>query len=132
VLLGQRLELAGDLGVPAEREIGLDPLLERRDVQLHQTSDLRLRERLVREVGERRPTPQRQCLAQHPRSRLGIGIARLCDELLEAPEIDLRRFDVEHVARYARPEPAGSELLAEPGDVDLDALGDRRRRRLAP
>jgi hypothetical protein len=29
MLLGQRLELADELGVAAEREVGVDPLLER-------------------------------------------------------------------------------------------------------
>ena len=36
----ERLELADELGVTAEREIGLDPLLERGEPQLLQPGDL--------------------------------------------------------------------------------------------
>ena len=60
----ERLELADQLGVAAAGQIGVDPLLERRQPQLLETGDLGLRERLVGEVGERRPAPKRERLAQ--------------------------------------------------------------------
>jgi hypothetical protein len=128
----ERLELPGDLRVPARGEVGVDALLERREPQLLQPGDLRLRERLVGQVGERRPAPQAERLAQHPRGRAGIGAAGLGDQRLEARRVELRRVEAEHVARRAGDEPAVAELAAQARDVHLDALGDRRRRRLAP
>src|SRR5436309_7892064 len=56
----ERLQLRNDLGRPPEREIGLDPVLERRDVELVEPGDLVLREALVREIRQRRPSPERE------------------------------------------------------------------------
>jgi hypothetical protein len=64
VLGGECLELADELGVLARREIRVDPLLERAEAQLLELRRMRLRERLVGEVGQRRPAPQREGLAQ--------------------------------------------------------------------
>ena len=52
------LQLADDVRMPAEGEIRLDPALERGQAQLLEARDRRLRERLVGEVGERRPAPE--------------------------------------------------------------------------
>ena len=60
----ERLELRHQLGVAAEREVGLDTQLERAEPQLLQPRDLGLSELLVGQVGQRRPAPQRECLAQ--------------------------------------------------------------------
>jgi hypothetical protein len=49
--------------VAAEREVGLDPLLERGEAEFLEPSDLGLRERLVGEVRERVAAPQVQCCA---------------------------------------------------------------------
>ena len=59
-----RLELADQLGAAAQREIGLDPVLERRQPLLLEPRDLRLRERLVGHVGQRRAAPDRERLPQ--------------------------------------------------------------------
>ena len=48
----------------AQREVRLDPLLEGRKPDLVEPLDRALRERLVREVGERWAAPERQCLAE--------------------------------------------------------------------
>ena len=57
VLGGERLQLGDQIGVATERQIGLDPLLQHREAKLLQPRDRRLRERLVAEVGKRRPAP---------------------------------------------------------------------------
>ena len=62
---------ADELGVAAEREVGVDTLLERAEPQLLEPRDLGLGERLVGEVGERRPAPQRERLAELLRAALG-------------------------------------------------------------
>src|SRR5207247_781371 len=58
VLGDQGLELADRLVVPPERDVGVDPLLERSEAKILQPADLRLGERLVSEIGQRRPPPE--------------------------------------------------------------------------
>ena len=65
----ERLELRDELGVAAERKIGLDPLLERDRAELLEPRDLGLGERLVEEVGERRAAPERERLAERTLGR---------------------------------------------------------------
>jgi len=50
MLADEPLELGHELGVAAEGEVGLDPLLERGQAQLVETRDLGLCERLERDV----------------------------------------------------------------------------------
>ena len=56
----ERLELADELVVAPEREVRVDPELDRRQPDLLEPGDRRLGEALVGEVGERRAAPQRQ------------------------------------------------------------------------
>src|SRR5262249_56767325 len=65
----QRLELAYEIVVPTEHEVGFDSLLYRNESPLLQTGDLCPRERLEGDVGERRAPPQRKRLAQEPGGR---------------------------------------------------------------
>ena len=60
MLLDQRLQLTDELGVAAPSDVTLDPFLETRETELVQAGDLGLGEALVCELGEGRPTPQRQ------------------------------------------------------------------------
>ena len=64
VLAGELLELADELGVTPGGEVGLDAHLHGREVLLFQARDLSRRERRRGELGERRPAPQLQRLAQ--------------------------------------------------------------------
>ena len=79
--------------VPAERELGLDPLLERPS----RSSSSRAPSTCAnarRQLRERRPTPERERLFQQARRAGGVGVVRLPlgDQPLEAPEVDrLRR-----------------------------------------
>ena len=87
------LELGHDVGVAAERQVGVDALLQRRGVALLEPGDLGLRERLVRDVGQSRPAPQRERLAQ-PRGGVGGSLARerlaaLVHEPLETLHVEL-------------------------------------------
>ncbi len=68
----ERLQLADELSVAAEREVGLDALFERRQLQLVQARDLALCERLVGEVGQGRAPPE----GERPAQLLG-GLLRL-------------------------------------------------------
>ena len=62
--LDKRFQLADQLRVAAQRELGLDALLDGGQVKLLKPGDLALRKRLVRELGERRAAPQPERLAQ--------------------------------------------------------------------
>jgi hypothetical protein len=64
VTLDERFELADQLCVGAECEVGLEAFLERCEAQLLETGDLALGERLVGEVGERRAAPEGERLVQ--------------------------------------------------------------------
>ena len=58
VLGDEPLELADDVAVATELEIGVDPLRERGEAELVQPPDLRLREVLERELARARSPPQ--------------------------------------------------------------------------
>ena len=136
----EHLELAHHLGVAPQRQIGLDPLLERGEAKFVEPRDLGLRERLVREVGERRTTPERQADAQRLgglcRSVVGQRPPSVIEGALEAVQVELARGDLHHVPVPAREQRslriAVAERLAELRHVDLDGLGGGRRRRPTP
>ena len=107
LLPGQRLELAHELGMAAEREVGVDPRLQAGQAELLQAGDLGLGEGLVAEVRKGRATPERQRPAQRVR-RFAARPAleqppRLVEELLEQVAVALARE-----RRAAGTRPAGS------------------------
>ena len=73
----EHLDLTDELCEAAEREVGLDPPLERLQAELFESEDLRLRERFVREVGKRRPAPEIESFAKPSRGQLGRLLSRL-------------------------------------------------------
>ena len=126
-LLGRdRLDLPDDLPVPAARQVAVHGQLDRPQAQLLQAADLAARERLVRDVGQRRAAPQHQRLARHPAG----------DQLLEAMSVQATVAQAQLVAAPAREDlPAVSALrqrLAQLGDVELDHLVGSGRWLLAP
>ena len=64
VLRDEALELADQLGVTAQLEFGVDQLLAGSRAKLFEPSHLDVYEGLEREVGQRRPAPEAECLAQ--------------------------------------------------------------------
>ena len=122
----ERLELAEDLAMAARRQVAVDRALGRGQVQLLEAADLARRERLLRDVGERRPAPQRERLA-----RQVVG-----DERREAQRVDVAVAEAQLVPAPAgddlRAVAAGRQRLAKLRDVELDHLGRRGRRILAP
>ena len=96
MLAHQRLELADQRRVPAEREIRVDPVLERRQALLLEPGSLGLRERLVREVRQRRSAPQRQRLPQPLARPPGVPLPKR-----RAPRIH-QRLETVHVQLPAR------------------------------
>jgi hypothetical protein len=102
----QALELADERRVAAEREVRVDPQLERGEAKLFEPRDLALRERLVCEVGERRSLPELERLAE----RVG---PTLLDETLESLEVELARLDANGVTGCASDDAVVAERLAE-------------------
>ncbi len=95
MLADERLKLGDDLALPTEREVGVDPLLDRRESQLLERGDLALRKRLLRELGESGTTPQGQRLLE-PRGPLGrAGRSNLLERPPEPVRVHARRLDRE-------------------------------------
>ena len=63
VLENERLDLSDELGMAAEREVGLEPALERLQAELFEAGNLGLSERLLGEIGKRRPAPEVESFA---------------------------------------------------------------------
>ena len=83
-------------------KVRIDTGLDCRQSQLVETSYLRLSEGFVGEVGQRRPSPQRERLAEGTRGMLCVPATRLTlaflDETAEAMCVDRVVRDVEAVA----------------------------------
>ena len=102
----QLFELADDLAMATERERRFDPLLLRLHASLVESRDLRLRERVVREVGQRGAAPQREGLVSRLCGRVRVaGGQRLAGAVQQAAEphrVDPAGLDPQHVAATAR------------------------------
>ena len=133
--LDERLELGDELGVTAQRQVGVDALLDDDGSQLLEARDLRLRERLVDEVRERRSAPERERLAQRDLGRgCFAGLERgppLLRQAREAVHVHVLWIELEDVAGRAGGDD-GAERLTELRDVDLDGVRGRLRRIARP
>ena len=138
MLANERVELAGDLGVPAAGEVGVDPLAQAVEPEIVEPRDLGLREALVGDVRERRPAPQVDCPPQRVRR-----VPRLAARELLAPErktllelLGVERADAQRVAAalvdhqalaQGAPQPRREQLhrvAGVPGPVSLPQLVD--------
>jgi hypothetical protein len=136
MLLHERLQLRYELCTSPEGKLRLDPLFDRHPPTLLETHRLCPRERLVQQIGERGPTPQRQRRVQcrcgirdsSPRRRL----TPLLEQTLESIEVQLLRFDPQQIARGTPREPAPSERLPKSRDVVVKRVSSARRRMLSP
>ena len=99
VLGGEALQLGGDDGVAAEREVVLEPLLERVQAGAHQPVGLDRAGPEQRRVAQRRAAEQRERLAQQLGGFLVGLAARLLDQRLEALDVELPGLERDPVAR---------------------------------
>lgn len=101
---GQQIRQPGDEPVvPTKGELGFDPLLGGGQAGFGQADRLPLGELDAGQLGQGRPPPQRQGLAQHL-VRLGRSAGRqggptTGDQRFEAVDVDVRRRHVQQVAR---------------------------------
>ena len=139
----ERLELADEHGVPAELQIGVDARLVRRQSQLLQAPDLRLRPILVGDVDQRPAAPQRERGGQHLRRLCRVAMAQRAAAVLDARfeqlGIELARLYVEHVSAGQRAQrrrlvDAGArrQHLAQARDRHPQALASTVRGQIAP
>ena len=102
MLCRQLLQLGDELAVASEHQVGLDPILDRREPELVETVGLAPRPLLVGEVGEGAAPPQRECLAETCarllRSQLPERLSAFRGELLEARDVEVSGVQIEHVA----------------------------------
>src|SRR5215471_1745534 len=126
----QRTELADDVRVTAERDIRRYPVLDSACPQLLQARDLRLREVLVADLGQRLTAPQRERLAEvRRRPARFVGRERataVAGEALETAHVDVLRRGPQEVGTRPGEQhlaPGGRlQRLPEPGDVYLQGV----------
>ena len=132
----ERFELRGQLGVLAERELGLDPVLERGQAQLLEPHDFGFGKRLERQIRQRPAPPERECGGEPLSGIRCVAVGErgtpLVDQALEAHEVDALEFALKLVSGRARDDHSLTERLAEVRDVDLERVCGARRRGLAP
>lgn len=112
MLVHEHFQLANEVGVPADGEIGVDPVLKTGQAELLQTGDLSLGEALVGKLAEGRAPPEGERLPQ-----LAV--------FLEAPkalEIELLPGHAQLVAGCLRLQALLAQQLAQLRDIDLKRL----------
>ena len=132
--MDERLELRNELCVAAEREVCIDAQLQRREARSFETLGFRLRENVVRQLGEGLPAPESQRLAEQPARTRGVFRAfRLAHQALEAEQVELAGVDPNEVARVLGDDRrAVPEHLPQLGDVELERIRRSRWRVIRP
>ena len=102
----QRLQLAGDGLVPAERQLGVHPRLGRQQPQFLQAARLGPGERFVADLAVGRSAPELLGLGEQPHAlvRMPAGqlCAALCHQAFEPEDVRRLRRDVQEIARRPR------------------------------
>jgi hypothetical protein len=130
VFLDELLQLTDELARGAQLEVGVHPLLERRESRLLQAADLVAGERLEGEVLERRPPPERQRGAELLGALTRLGPACLGREPLEARQVELLRIDAQQISGGLGDDQLRTDRLSQPRDVVLQrGAGGLRWRR---
>ena len=132
----QCLELPDQLVVTPEREISVEPELDRYQPDLLEPGDRRLGEALIGEIRQRWTSPEREGVAE-PLRRVGRQAASeqapsLVHEALEAVEIERIRLDPDDVAGRSGRQHVPRKRLAQSRDVDPQRGGGVLGRVVAP
>ena len=103
ITVDELTQLCDESLVAAEREIGVDPILQRLESELFEAVDVGSRERLVCEVVERTAAPERERSAKPLHRRVRIAVRQqaptLSREPLEALGVELIGADLQDVSR---------------------------------
>ena len=134
VLGDERFQRRRQAVVPAAGELGLIRELDGREAELLEALRLGRRRRISRQVGQRRPAPERQGRAQAARGHLRVSGCECPPPTFhfpfEACEVELGVVERDAVARSRGLDSRRPQRPAQLVDVDLKGL-DRRRRRVA-
>src|SRR3954471_21110615 len=113
----ERLELAYKRGVGSAGQVCVDAVLEQRQPQLFEPAYLPLRERIEGELGERRPTPDRQRLPQLLGGPSGVvtgqSLTTLMGQAVASVEVELAGVPRGAGSRWAE-SPVWRTLLRGP------------------
>ena len=130
------LELGHEAGVPPERQVGLDPLLDGGEPGILEPRTRVSGERLGAELCERRPAPELECFGEALRRGLRVAgteqLAPLSNQALEPIEVELALLNPDGVARWLGDQTIGAERLPQLRDIALERLRRRFRRLIAP
>jgi hypothetical protein len=129
------LELPDERPVSAKPKVGVDPPFERGQPKLFEPRDRWLRERLVGEIGEHRPPPERERRAQPLGRRFRVALielsGRLFDHAFELQCVELLPLDPKEIPRRTCFEDrlrVRPKQLAQLGDVVAHLSGRSSRR----
>jgi hypothetical protein len=122
MLRHQCLELADELAVDACSEVALDPLLEGREPELFEPTDLVLGPGLVGEVRKRVAPPELERFAQ----------LALAAKTFEGRDVQIALIDTDEVARPLPEQTICPENPPQPRNEDVEVVGRSRRRLVAP
>ena len=117
--------------MPAELEVGVDPLLQRGQTLLFQAGARDPRERHI-ELCDRDSAPEGERFAEHLGGLCGGGTPGACHRLLELPEVELAVTRPHQVAGPLGDDHVRAEHLAQLRDVHLHGRRGRLRRPASP
>jgi hypothetical protein len=138
VLGDQRLELSDHLGMAAQRQPCVDPQLQGSHSHVGEAGDLALGERLVGEIGERLAAPEPEAFVERggglPRTVRRQLVPGLREEPFEPVRVEPVGVELQAVPVLPGDDQvaAAGQRLAQPRHMDLDGLGRRGGRVLAP
>jgi hypothetical protein len=117
MLANEGLEFGHNFGVTAEREVGLETLLECNESKSLEPPDLVPRELVVAELHQRRAPPEAERLTQDlsgfGRLALGEEAAAARDQALENHRVENARLESKQVPGRVCLDPSLSEQLAQ-------------------
>ena len=128
----QKLELADELSVATELELGLEKVDLRGQVQLGEPADLVPGGALEDDIRERRAAPEPERAPAKLDGTVGRRGASLRDQALELEQVERVGLDSQPVAGRLRDERVGADVLAQRMDVALHELRRRRGWPLTP
>ena len=128
----ERLELWYQRLVGAAREVGLDPALDRVQVELFEAGCLDHAERSGADVFERGAAPETERFREGLRRHQRLLALRALDEFLEALEIEFVRLNAQCIAVSAPLDPLRAQHFAQPVDRHLQRIRGRRWWSVAP
>ena len=136
VLVNEPLELGRELGAVTERELRLEPRLERAQPELLESLRVRLERFAVEQVAPGRPAPQRERDRQLAQCCVIVIVlsrrAGVRDESLEFVDVELAGLDAQQIAARLASQTVLAEELPQPVEVCVERLSGAPRWPLPP